>query len=65
VTTVEAHELIARTANGHWHRVLVIGDRRLTDERCNLDDADVDLELDGIGPDDGDAVDLCARCFPS
>lgn len=63
----KGRELLVTTEAGRIHLVYELEDgRRLTDERCNLDDSPATRELD-IGATQSFAVDrrkLCRRCFP-
>ena len=56
--------VVVRTAGDRYHAVLVMPDgRRLTDERCNLDDSPEEAELERL-PDWALPADVCGRCFP-
>lgn len=52
------------TDAGEYHAGVMRGDRLLTDEACNLDDAEGRrIAEDGI-PDGTPLAHVCRRCFP-
>jgi hypothetical protein len=52
-----------RTQSGTVHRAVETDGQFLTDERCNLDDAEKPLEVFEADPPESE--DWCQRCFPS
>lgn len=64
-TQLEPAWIVVRTARGRYHAVMVMPDgRRLTDERCNLDDSPSVADLERL-PDWALPADVCGRCFPA
>ena len=57
-----AQTVIRVPASGTYHRAYRVGEAVLTNESCNLDDAD-DLEDVGALPPDVDHKALCERCL--
>jgi hypothetical protein len=53
-----------RTASGRIHKVAIVEDRVLVDERCNLDDAPGTEEVLTQLPEDVDEDAFCGHCFP-
>lgn len=50
------------TSRGRWHRVVILDGRRLTDERCNLDDAaGIVSEVDDDAPPPESS--RCRHCY--
>lgn len=54
-----------RTAKGRIHRGTLDGDRVLTDERCQLDDAPAAEEQLEALPENLEPAALCGFCFDS
>lgn len=57
-------EVFLRTSKGRLHKGVVRDDRVLTDEACNLDDADGPETILTEIPEDADEAAYCSRCFP-
>ncbi len=57
--------VLVRTKAGRIHRAVQVGDTRLVDERCNLDDAPGEEEAITFAElEAADPADLCERCWP-
>jgi hypothetical protein len=52
-----------RSSSGRVHRAVLVDGQRLSNEQCNLDDADL-MEIAPENFRSDGSVDWCARCFP-